>query len=152
MAHSILAWYDEELVDKVEIRQGGKRVERFPGYETEEDVKRRLRDMGQTGTFEIVGIDPSGRPLPDKGELIVNAAARPLANLLGSTRHTRAPRSGGGLDQGMFLEHERDRQRAMEDTRRETEARIDEERRRLDAEKQRTLEEQRRATRSEERR
>lgn len=129
--HSVFPWYDEELVDKVEIRDSGKRVERFPGFDTIEDIRRKLRDLGHYGTLQAIAIGHDGRPMKDPAEIDVRPGRSRTSNLFTASSHTRPPRPAGGLDQHALLEHEREMQARVEETRRQHEERIAKEREHL---------------------
>jgi chromosome segregation ATPase len=110
--HPILSWYEYDEVHRIEIRQGDRKIDRFYGYETEEDVKRQLRANGHSGEFEVIGIDERGNYLPSRGEIVVAQPGRPLTGLLARTSHYR----GGGEESGAtvptkLLEHDAERQR-----------------------------------------
>jgi len=110
--HPILSWYKYDEVHRVEIRQGDRKIDRFSGYETEEDVKRYLRSNGHSGEFEVLGIDEQGNYLPARGEIVVSLPGRPMSGLLARTSHFRGDDEGsGGPSTAKLLEHDAERQR-----------------------------------------
>jgi len=117
-SHPLLPWYDYDEVAKVEIRKGSEKVDRFMGFETEEDIKRKLQDLGMHGTFSVIGIDDNGTYMPNRGELMVPSARAPLSNFLQSSHYKSSPAKGaGGFDASVLLDHEAQRQREVEEAR-----------------------------------
>jgi len=117
-SHPILPWYEYDEIQRVEIRKGSEKIEKFYGYDSEEDIKRKLRDVGQHGTFVVVGIDDENKYMPERGEIVVPATRGKLSNFLQSSHFKGAAIKGngsGGMDPSVLLEHEAQ-------TRRETDA------------------------------
>ncbi len=113
--HPILSWYDYDEVHRIEIRQGDRKIDRFYGYETEEDVKRQLRANGHSGEFEVIGIDERGNYLPSRGEIVAAMPGRAMAGLLARTSHYRSSgtEEAGGAMPAKLLEHDAERQRQV---------------------------------------
>jgi len=109
--HPVLTWYDYDEVHRIEVRQGDKKIDRFYGYETEEDIKRQLRQNEIYGEFEVIGIDSNGNYLPHRGELVVARPGRPLKGLLARTQHYRGEPKESSDGATKVLEHEAERQR-----------------------------------------
>jgi hypothetical protein len=139
-SHDLLPWYDYDEVAKVEIRQGGRKIERFNGYETEDEIKRSLRDLGHFGTFEVVGIDPDGQWMPNRGEMIVSPKRAPLDNFL----RTKFYKSEGDARAASEAQSERDMLAYHASERRRLEEDVAEQRRRLEEKQEALFEEQQR--------
>jgi phage host-nuclease inhibitor protein Gam len=128
--HPLLPWYTYDEISKLEIKQHGRKIDRFEGYETEEEIKRKLRLQNQYGEFEVVGVDMQGHWLPERGELIV-APRQPMMQSFLQSRYFSDPNQGR-RDEEMQLQREREQQLA-------------DERRRAEDKQERLLDEQRRA-------
>lgn len=144
-SHPVLPWYDYDDIAHVEVLKAGKVFERFESYETEEDIKRTLRDMGYTGTFEVRGLDDNLRPLPQRGEIVVSTGRGHLSNLLRKASHVKyaeTPNKQGPNDKTeVVLEHLRQRETSEERERREKERRLEQLYERQNIERQQALEE-----------
>jgi len=110
--HPILTWYDYDEVHRIELRQGGKKIERFYGYETEDDIKRQLRQNEQYGDFEVIGVDERGNYLPHRGEITVPRPGRAIKGLLAKTKHYRGDTVASDASSAL-LEHDAERQRQI---------------------------------------
>ena len=119
-SHHILPWYDYDEVHRLEIRKGSEKVDKFYGYESEEDIKRKLREVGQHGTFIVLGIDDEGRYLPERGEVVVPTTRGKLSNFLKSShfKSTGPAKTTSGVDPTILLEHEAQTRRELEAVRR----------------------------------
>jgi chromosome segregation ATPase len=112
--HPILTWYNYDEVHRVEVRQGDRKLDRFFGYETEDDIKRALRTNEHFGEFEVIGIDNRGNYLPHRGEIVVARPGRSLKGFLARTKHYRATDEGDDEPRESAAEAERQRQLARE--------------------------------------
>lgn len=148
-SHPVLPWYEYDEVAYVEVLKNGRPIERFEPYQTEEDIKRALREMQYRGTFDVRGLDDNLRPLPHQAQIIVSAGGSGhLTNLLGKTKNVKGispeyERQAKSDNTSIILEHQRQQQSAEERARREEARRLEQLYERQTADRLQALEERR---------
>jgi len=117
--HHLLPWYKPSSIREITARQGMNVIEAYPSYFTESDIVMDLLEKGHEGKFRVYGKGPNGKFLPDSAEITVRPKTK-LTSFLEGSSHVRANKNkGGDFDASILLEHESERQRELDNFRRE---------------------------------